>query len=170
MGSFVPSKVLICGILNFAKREVQHPGCERGFSLLYQGIHRDWSLALYHVLHVVELLLDVHEPLLPRPLPYFLLDGPIAPVGPAMPFLIAILSGGFVRIKLPSLASFSLSIYFSRRVEVLFSLGNSVLAFSGLSRLLGALYLSSELLQFSQQALVGEAEGLHLIRIGLYSF
>ena len=53
---------------------------------------------------------------------------------------------------------------------MLFSLGNSVLAFSGLSRLLGVLYLSSELLQFSQQALVGEAKRLRLICIGLYSF
>ena len=47
------------------KREVQHPGCEPGFSFLYQGVHRDWSSALYCFLHVVELLLDVPEPLLP---------------------------------------------------------------------------------------------------------
>ena len=53
---------------------------------------------------------------------------------------------------------------------MLFSSGDSVLAFSGLSRLLGALYLPGELLQFSQQELVGETECLHLIRIGLYSF
>ena len=114
------------------KREVQHLGCEQGFSLLYQGIHRDWSSALYRFLHVAELLLDVLKPLLPRLLPYFLLDGPIASVVPAMPFLIAILSGGgggFVRIMLLSLASLSLSIFFSRRVEVLlFFLGDGVLA------------------------------------------
>ena len=127
------------------KREVQHPGYEWGFSLLYQGIHRDWSSALYRFLHVAELLLDVLEPLLPRPLPYFLLDGPIASIVPAMPFLIAILSGGFVRIMLPSLASLSLSICFSRRVKVLlFFLGNGVLAFSGLSRLLGVLHFPCE--------------------------
>ena len=53
---------------------------------------------------------------------------------------------------------------------MLFSSGDNVLAFLGLSRLLGALYLPGELLQFSQQALVGEAERLHLIHIGLYSF
>ena len=45
--------------------EVQHPACERGFILLYQGIHRDWSAALYRFLHLAELLLDVPEPLLP---------------------------------------------------------------------------------------------------------
>ena len=53
---------------------------------------------------------------------------------------------------------------------MLFSSSNSVLAFSGLSRLLRTLYFPGELLQFSQQALVGETECLHLIRIGLYSF
>ena len=53
---------------------------------------------------------------------------------------------------------------------MLFSSGNNVLAFPGLSRLLRALYLPGELLQFSQQALVGETKRLHLIRIGLYSF
>ena len=53
---------------------------------------------------------------------------------------------------------------------MLFSSGNSVLAFSGLSRLLVALHMPGELLQLSQQPLVGETELLHLIRIGLYSF
>ena len=53
---------------------------------------------------------------------------------------------------------------------MLFSSGTSVLAFSGLSRLLGTLYLPGELLQFSQQALIGEMELFHLICISLYSF
>ena len=53
---------------------------------------------------------------------------------------------------------------------MLFLLGNSVLAFSGLLCLLGALYLSGELLQLSQQTLVGETERLHLIGVGLQSF
>ena len=52
-------------------------------------------------------------------------------------------------------------------IEVLFLSGNSVLAFSGLLCLLGALYLSGELLQLSQQTLVGETERLHLIGVGL---
>ena len=151
---------------------MQHPGCEREFSLLYQGVHRDWSSALYCFLHVAELLLDVHEPLLPRPLLYLLLikDGPIAFAVPALPLLIAILSGGLVRVILPSVTSFSFSICFLMRVEVLFFSGNRVLAFSGLSCLLGALYLLGELLQLSQQALVGETELLHLVRVDLYSF
>ena len=51
---------------------------------------------------------------------------------------------------------------------MLFSSGNSVLAFSGLSCLLGALYFPGELLKLSQQALVGDTKHLHLIRIGLY--
>ena len=53
---------------------------------------------------------------------------------------------------------------------MLLFLGNIVLAFLGLSCLLRALYFLGELLQFSQQALVGETEHLHLIRMGLYSF
>ena len=67
----------------FQKGEVQHPGGEWRFDLLYQGVHGDWSSALYCFLHVADFLLDVPEPLLPRPL------------------LIAILSGGLVRIMLP---------------------------------------------------------------------
>ena len=88
-----------------------------------------------------------------------------------MPFLIAILSRRLVRITLPSFASFSLSICSSRRVEVLLLfLGEGVWAFSGLSCLLGTLHLSGELFQLSQQTLVSEAERLHLILIGMYSF
>ena len=129
----------------FRKRKVQHPGCEWGFGLLHQSIHRDWSSAFYLFLHVAELLLNVPEPLLPQPLPCLMLikDGPIPSVVPTMPLLIAIFSRGFVRIMLPNLASFPFSICFSRRVKVLlFFLGNGVSAFSGLSCLLGALYFS----------------------------
>ena len=53
---------------------------------------------------------------------------------------------------------------------LLFFLGNGVLAFSGLSRLLGALHLPGELLQLSQQTLVDETECLHLVGIGVQSF
>ena len=53
---------------------------------------------------------------------------------------------------------------------MLFFSGNSVLAFPGMSCLLGALYLPSELLQLYQQALVGETERLHLVCVDLYSF
>ena len=53
---------------------------------------------------------------------------------------------------------------------LLFFLDNGVLAFSGLSRFLGALHLSGELLQLSQQTLVGETEHLHLVGIGMQSF
>ena len=120
---------------------------------------------------MAELLLDVPKPLLPRPLLCLLLikDGPIAFVVPALPLLIAILSGGLVRVMLPGVTSFSFSICFSMRVEALFFSGNRVLAFSGMSLLLGALYLSGELLQLSQQALVGDTERLHLVRVDLYS-
>ena len=140
--------------------------------MLYQGVHRDWSSSLYFYLHVAELLLDVPEPLLPRPLLCLLLikDGHVAFVVPVMPLLIEILSGGLVRVMLPGVTSFSFSICFSMRVEVLFSSGNRVLAFSGLSCLLGALYLPGELLQLSQQALVGETKRLHLIPVDLYGF
>ena len=50
---------------------------------------------------------------------------------------------------------------------LLFFLGNGVSAFSGLSRLLGALYFPGELIQLSQQTLVGETERLHLVDIGM---
>ena len=53
---------------------------------------------------------------------------------------------------------------------LLFFLDNGVLAFSGMSCLLGALHLSGELLQLSQQTLVGETERLHLVGIGLQIF
>ena len=130
--------------------EVQHPGSEWRFGLLYQGVHGDWRSALYHFLHVADFLLDFLEPLLPRHL------------------LIAILSGGLVRIMLPSVASFSFSVRFSTRVEVLLFSGNRVLVFLGLSRLMGASYFPGELLQFFQQVLVGDAERLHLVCVGMY--
>ena len=132
------------------KGEVQHPGGEWRFCFLYQGVHGDWSSALYRFLHVADFLLDVPEPLLPRPL------------------LIAILSGGLVRIMLPGVASFSFSVRFSTRVEVLLFSGNRVLVFSGLSCLLGASYFPGELLQFFQQVLVGDAEGFHFVRVSLH--
>ena len=52
----------------------------------------------------------------------------------------------------------------------LFFLGDGVLAFSGLLRLLGVLHLPGELLQLSQQTLVSETECLHLVGIGMQSF
>ena len=53
---------------------------------------------------------------------------------------------------------------------LLFFLGNGILAFSGLPCLLGALHFPGELLQLSQQTLVGEMERLHLVGIGVQSF
>ena len=50
---------------------------------------------------------------------------------------------------------------------LLFS-GNRVLVFSGLSCLLGASYLPGELFQLFQQVLVGDAERLHLVHVGMY--
>ena len=52
---------------------------------------------------------------------------------------------------------------------LLFS-GNRVLVFSGLSCLLGALYLPGELFQLFQQVLVGDAKRFHLVRVDLHSF
>ena len=99
---------------------------------------------------MTDFLLDVPKPLLPRPL------------------LVAILSGGLVRIMLPSVASFLFSIRFSTRVEVLLFSGNRVLVFSGVSCLLGASYFPGELFKLFQQVLVGDTERLHLVRVGLY--
>ena len=98
---------------------------------------------------MADFLLNVPEPLLPRPL------------------LVAILSGGLVRIMLPGVSSFTFSIRFSTRVEVLFFSGNRVLVISGLSCLLGVSYLPGKLFQLFQQVLVGDAERLHLVRVGL---
>ena len=132
------------------KGEVQHPGGEWRLGLLHQGVYGDWSSTFDRYLHVADFLLDVLEPLLPRPL------------------LVAILSRGLVRIMLPGMASFFFSIRFSTRVEVLLFLGNRVLVFSGLSCLLGVSYFPCELFQLFQQVLVGDAECLHLVRVGLY--
>ena len=76
---------------------------------------------------------------------------------------------GLVRIMLPGVASFPFSIRFSTRVEVLFFSDNRVLVFSGLSCLLGVSYLPGELFQLFQQMLVGNAERLHLVYVGLHS-
>ena len=100
---------------------------------------------------MADFLLDVPEPLLPRPM------------------LVAILFEGLVRILLLGVTSFSFSIRFSTRVEVLLFSGNRVLVFSGLSCLMGASYLSGELFQLFQQVLVGDAERLHLVCVGLHS-
>ena len=105
----------------FRKREVQHPGCEWGFGLLYQGVHGDWSSALYYFLHVADFLLDVPKPLLPQP---FLCLLPIAFVVPALPLLITVFSEGLLRIMLLGVASFSFSTRFLIRVEVLLFSGN----------------------------------------------
>ena len=114
------------------------------------GVHGDWSSAFYRYHRVANFLLDVLEPLLSQPL------------------LVAILSGGFVRIMFPGVASFPFSIRFSTRVEVLLFSGNRVLVFSGLSCLLGKSYFPGELFQLYQQVLVGDTERLHLVRVGLY--
>ena len=99
----------------FRKGKVQHPDNEWRFGLLHQGVHGDWSSAFYRYLHVADFLLDVPEPLLPRPP------------------LVVIPSGGLVRIMLPGVVSFPFSIRFSTRVEVLLFSGNRVLVFLGLS-------------------------------------
>ena len=51
---------------------------------------------------------------------------------------------------------------------LLFS-SNKVLVFLGMSCLLGALYFPGELFQLFQQVLVGDADHLHLVRVGLHS-
>ena len=57
------------------KGEVQHPGSEWRLGLLHQGVYGDWSSAFYCYLHVANFLLDVPEPLLPRPLLVAILSG-----------------------------------------------------------------------------------------------
>ena len=107
---------------------MQHHCGEWRFGLLYQGIHGDWSSALYRFLHVADFLLDVPEPLLSLPLLVMILSGVGGGGG----------GGGLVRILLPGVASFSSSICFSMMVKVLLFSGNRVLVFSSLSCLLGA--------------------------------
>ena len=48
---------------------------------------------------------------------------------------------------------------------MLFSSGNRVLGLSGLSCLLGDLYLPGESFKLFQQVLVGDVERLHLVRV-----
>ena len=147
MGFFVPSNVSICGILNFVERGKCNTPAENGDSVCCTRASIDIGARPFIVSFMWLSSCWIPKPLLPRPLPYFLLDGLFAPVVPAMHFLIAILPGGLVRVMLPSLVGFSFSIFFSRRVEVLlFFLDSVVLAFSGLLCLLGALHLSGKLL------------------------
>ena len=172
MGSFVPSNVLIYGILNFSRiGKCSTPAvnedsvyCTRAsietgarpFTASFMWLSSCWMF----------LNLCSHD------------RSPISCwMGPSLLLSLPCLSslqfspGGFIRIMLPILASLTLPICFSRRVEVLmFFLGDGVLAFSNLSRLLGVLHLPDELLQFSQQTLVGETECLYLIGIGVQSF
>ena len=152
MESFVPSNVSICGILNFAGRGECSTPAVNGDSVCCTRASMETGVRSFTAtLHVVDFLLDVPEPLLPRPL------------------LVAILSGGLVRIMLPSVASFSFSICFSMRVEVLLFSSNRILVFSGLLCLLGVSYLPGKLYQFFQQVLVGDADCLHLVHVGLHS-
>ena len=137
MGSFVPFNVSICGILNFSGRgKCSTPTVNEDSVCCTRASMETGARPFISYLHVADFLLDVPEPLLPRPL------------------LVAILSEGLVRIMLPGVASFTFSIRFSTRVEVLFFSGNRVLVFSGLSCLLGVSYLPGELFQLFQQVLV----------------
>ena len=97
MGSFVPSNVSICGILNFAGRGKCSTPAVNGDSVYCTRASMDWSSTLYYFLHVADFLLDVLEPMLPRPLLCLLLikDGPIAFVVPTLPLLVTVLSGGW---------------------------------------------------------------------------
>ena len=174
MGSLVLSNVSTCGILNFAGRGKCRTPTMNGDSVcctrasIETGARPFTASFIWLSSCSMPLNLCSHD----RSLFLLIKDGygSITYVVPSMPILIAILSGRFVRITLPSLASFSFSICSSRRVEVLLLfLGEVVWAFSGLSCLLGALHLPGELFQLSQQMLVCEAEHLHLICIGLYS-
>ena len=132
------------------EREVQNPDCERGFHLLYQGIHGDWGSTFYSLLLVAKLLLDVLEPLLPRlfPLPLLIRSWLITSVIPARHPLVATIPGGYVGIMPPGSAIFSSSVNVSEGAEVLlFLLWNGIAAFTGLLCLLWALPLSSEFRQ-----------------------
>ena len=121
---FVSSNVSIYDILNFAGRGKCSTSAVNGDSVCCTRASMETGARpMDCFLHVADFLLDVLEPLLPRSL------------------LVAILSEGLVRIMLSGVASFSFSVCFLTRVEVLLFSGNRVLVFSGLSRLLRASYL-----------------------------
>ena len=130
------------------KREV-YLGCERGLSLLHQGVHRVWSSALYDFLNVADLLLDALEPLLPRSLPHSLLRRGWFIVSDVPPecCLVELFSGGQVRLVPPGSTGFCFYSCLSERAEVLLlSLRGGVMAFLGLLHFLRALHLPGELL------------------------
>ena len=152
MRSFVPSNVLICGILNFSRRGKCSTPMVNGDSVCCTRASMEtrarpftasfmWLISCWMSLNLYS-----HDLSSLRSSP-----------------------GGLVRILLPGVASFSFSIHFSTRVEVLLFSGNKVLVFLGMSCLLGASYFPSELFQLFQQVLVGDAERLHLVRVGLHS-
>ena len=123
MGSFVLSKVSICGILNFAGRGKCSTPTGNGDSVCctrasMETRARPFTVSFMWLISCwMSLNLCSHN------------------------LLVVILSGGLVRIILPGVASFSFSIRFSTRVEVLLFSGNRVLVFSGLSCLMGTSYL-----------------------------
>ena len=151
MGSFIPSNVSICDILNFAGRgKCSTPAvnedsvcCTR--ASMETGARPFTATFMWLISYWMSLNLCSHDLSSFRSSP-----------------------GGLLRIMLLSVASFPFSICFLTRVEVLFFSGNRVLVFSGLSCLLGVSYFPGELFQLFQQVLVGDAERLHLVCVGLH--
>ena len=145
MGSFVPSNVSICDILNFTGRGKCSIPVVNGDSVCYTrasmetGARPFAATFMWLISYWMSLNLCSHD-----------LSSSRSSLGDSK------------RIMLPGVASFPLYICFSTRVEVLLFSCNRVLFFSGLS------YLPGELFQLFQQVLVGDAERLHLICVGLY--
>ena len=128
MGSFFPSNVLIC-ILNFTGRGKCNTPTVNGDSVcctrasMETGTRPFTATFMWLISCWMSLNLCSND------------------------LLVAILSGGLVRIMLLGVASFPFSIRFSMRVEVFLFSGNRVLVCLGLSCLLGASYLLGELFQ-----------------------
>ena len=133
MGSFVPSNVSICGIMNFARKGKCSTPTVNGDSVCCTRASMETGAQPFTVTFLwliscwMSLNLCSHDLSSLRSFP-----------------------GGLVKIMLPGVDSFPFSIRFSTRVEVLLFSSNRVLVFSGLSCLLGASYLPGELFQLFQ--------------------
>ena len=84
---------------------------------------------------------------------------------------VAFLSWSWLWSVPPGSAGFCLCFSASGNVEIVLPfVGRKVVSLLRLSCILWALYLPGKLLQFPYQALVDEAERLHLVRVGLHCF
>ena len=155
------------------ERVVQHLRSEGRFRLLHQGIHSVWGTPFNYLLHVVELLLEVPESLLPCLLScdrwgvmwFYVL------AASSVYCLVLFSYRGWLWVVPPGLTRFRLCFGISgNTIAVSSFVWRNIVTFLSLTLFSGVLYLSGELFYLLYQALVDEAECFHFVCIGLDRF